>query len=357
VKPGFATAEMLTGEFRLPAVKYATPERISQFMTSALSAIRAVPGVRSAGFIRSMPLSGNWGGVQYATESQGDLTTTKAPAAQQNTISDGLVATMGMRLVAGRDFDARDRADAPPVAIVNEALARRTWPGQTALGRRLRLLGPPDTWVTVVGVVGDVKQLTLREPPTAQVYQPMLQAPGIFNTVAARVDGDPDAFAGKVRAAIWSVDPDQPVWKVRSMESLVADDLAAPRFTMLLTSAFALLALLLAAVGVYGVMSVAVAQRTREVGIRMALGARRAQVVRLVLGRGVRVVAVALALGLTGAFGLAPMIRAQLYGVAVTDPVTFVAMPVLLAAVALLACYLPARRAARIDPMAALRTE
>jgi len=357
VDPGFATDHLLTAEFRLPAVKYATPERISQFMTSALGAIRAVPGVRSAGFIRSMPLSGNWGVIQYATEAQGDLSTATAPAAQQNTISDGLLATMGIHLVAGRDFDAGDRVDAPPVALVNEELARRAWPGQPAVGRRLRLLGSPDTWVTVVGVVGDVKQLTLGQPRTPQIYQPMLQAPGIFNTIAARTTGDPDALAASLRAAIWSVDPDQPVWKLRSMDWLAAQDLAGPRFTMLLTLAFALLALLLAAVGVYGVMSYAVAQRTREVGIRMALGARGAEVVRLVLARGLRVVAIALVLGLVAALALSPLIRQQLFGVPAADPVTFVAVPLILAVVALGACYLPARRAARVDPMVALRTE
>jgi putative ABC transport system permease protein len=357
VDPGFNTAHLLTAEFRLPAVKYATPKRIGQFMTSALTAIRAVPGVTSAGFIRSMPLSGNWGGIQYAAESQSGLNTATAPAAQQNSISDGLFATMGMRLRAGRDFDAHDRSDAPPVAIVNEELARRSWPGHSAVGQRLRLLGPPDTWVTVVGVVDDIKQLTLGEPPTPQIYQPMLQAPGIFNTVAARTDGDPASFVNAVRAAIWSVDPDQPVWKLRSMESLVASDLAGPRFTMLLTLAFALLAMLLAAVGVYGVMSYTVVQRTREVGIRMALGARRAEVVRLVLGRGLAVVAIALVIGLAAALGLAPLIRTQLFDVPAADPVTFIAAPVLLVAVALLACYLPARRAARVDPMVALRTE
>ena len=357
VEPGYATDHLLTAEFRLPAVKYDTPERVSQFMTSALAAVRAVHGVQSAGFIRSMPLSGNWGSVQYATETQGDLTTATAPVAQQNTISDGLLATMGMRLVAGRDFDVGDRAGAPPVALVNEELARRAWPGQQAVGRRLRLIVPPDTMVTVVGVVADVKQLTLGEPATPQIYQPMLQTPGIFNTVAARTAGDPDALAASVRAAIWSVDPDQPVWKLRSMESLASRDLAGPRFTMLLTLSFGLVALLLAAIGVYGVMAYTVAQRTREVGIRMALGARGAEVVRFVLRGGLAIVTIAMGLGLAAAFGLAPLLRRQLFGIPPADPVTFLAVPVVLAAVALLACYLPARRAARVDPVVALRTE
>ncbi len=356
VDPGFDPDRLLTAEFRLPAVKYDTPEKISLFMTHALAAIRAVPGVRRAAFVQSIPLSGNWGGVQYATLDHPELNTATAPVAQQNTVSDGAFRTMGIRL-SGRDFDARDRAGAPLVAIVNEELARRVWPGRPAIGQRLRLVLAPDTTVTVIGVVADVKQITLGEPPTPQIYGSMLQSPGIFNTVAVRTTGDPDALASAVRAALWSVDPDQPVWKMRSMAMLVQRDFAAPRFTMALTLAFALIALLLAAVGVYGTMSYAVAQRTREVGIRMALGARRHEVVRLVLRRGLVVIAIALAVGLVAGLGLAPLLRRQLFGIVPLDPVTFLAVPFVLTAVALVACYLPARRAANVDPMVALRTE
>jgi putative ABC transport system permease protein len=303
-----------------------------------------------------MPLSGNWGGVQYAALDHPELNTATAPMAQLNTMSDGAFATMGIRL-SGRDFDARDRAGAPLVVIVNQELARRTWPAQSAIGQRLRLVLTPDTTVTVIGVAADVKQVTLGEPPTPQIYQPMLQVPGIFNTVAARTTGDPDSLSAAVRAAIWSVDPDQPVWKMRSMASLVRRDVAAPQFTMALTAAFALIALLLAAVGVYGTMSYAVVQRTREVGIRMALGARREEVLRLVLRRGLGVIGIALAVGLGAALGLAPLLRRQLYGVVPLDPVTFLAVPVVLTGVALVACYLPARRAAGVDPVVALRTD
>jgi len=356
VDPGFQPDRLLTAEFRLPAVKYDTPEKINQFMTSALAAVRAVPGVRQAAFINALPLSGNWGGVQFAALDHPELNSTTAPFAQANAMSDGAFATMGIPL-QGRDFDARDRAGVPLVVIVNEELARRTWPGKSAIGQRLRVIGPPDTTATVIGVAGDVKQVTLSEAATPQIYQPMLQAAGIFNTIAARTDGDPDALNSAVRAAIWSVDPDQPVWKMRSMASLVRRDFAAPQFTMALTLAFALIALLLAAVGVYGTMSYAVVQRTREVGIRMALGARREEVVRLVLRRGLRVIAIALAAGLAAALGLAPLLRRQLFGVVPLDPITFLAVPLVLTGVALAACYVPARRAALVDPVVALRTE
>jgi putative ABC transport system permease protein len=211
--------------------------------------------------------------------------------------------------------------------------------------------------VTVVGVVGNVRQFTLTEPATPQLYLAKAQNPGIFSSVVARTDGDPDALGDPLRAAIWSVDPDQPVWKIRSMESLVARDLAPQRFTAVLSSSFAVLALLLAVVGVYGVMSYAVAQRTREIGIRMALGAGRGEVERMVLGRGLRIVVAATVLGLAAAYGAARLLASQLFGVPPTDLATFVAVPLGLAAVAMLACWLPARRAARVDPAVALQGE
>jgi putative ABC transport system permease protein len=236
-------------------------------------------------------------------------------------------------------------------------MARRAWPGQSAIGKRLRLLGSPDVWVTVVGVVGDVKQFTLGETAAPQVYEPIAQSPGIFSSLVVRTADDPMTLATPVRAAIWAVDPDQPVWKIRSLDWLVARDIGGPTSTTLLTAAFALLALVLAAVGVYGAMSFAVAQRTREVGIRMALGAQREKIVRMILGRGLRVVGIALLVGIPASLGAGYLLRSRLYGVTAVDPVTFVVVPVILAAVALLACWLPARRAARVDPMIALRSE
>jgi putative ABC transport system permease protein len=356
VRPGFDPRNLLTAEFRLPSAKYNDPARIREFMARAVIELRAVPGFSSAALVTSVPLSGNVSSASYLTEGQPEPTDGSAPSMQTNTATDGFFRTMRIPLLAGRDFDDRDRADGAPVAIVNETLARRAWANESAIGKRVRVLGP-DVWVTVVGVVGDVKQVTLSEPPAAQIYGPVAQSPGIFSSVVARTDGDPMLLANALRSAIWAVDRDQPVWKVRSLEALVARDVAPPRFTMALTVAFALLSLVLAVVGVYGVMSFAVAQRTREVGIRMALGAQHVQVIGLVLARGLRVVAIATVVGLVAAFGAARLIRGQLFGIAPTDAVTFVTVPLLLGAVATVACWLPARRAARVDPVIALRSE
>ena len=357
VDTGFDPHNVLTAEFRLPSNRYDTPERIAQFMSSAIAEIRAVPGIRSAALARAVPLSGNWAAVPFVADNQPLLPAEKAPSAQENTVTDGFFGTMRIRLLRGRDFDARDRAGSMPVVIVNQQLANAAWRGQSPIGRRLHILGGVDVWVTVVGVVADVKQLTLGEPPIGQIYAPMAQDPGIFSSVVARTDGDPDALGDRLRAAIWRVDPDQPVWKVRSLESLVTRDVSVPRFTTMLTTAFALLALLLAAIGVYGVMAYAVAQRTRELGIRMALGAQRGALVRLVVGRGLRVILVAVPAGIVGAFAVARLLTHQLFGISAADPLSFVVAPAVLSLAALAAAYLPARHAARADPLDALRAE
>jgi putative ABC transport system permease protein len=316
-----------------------------------------VPGIRSAALLGSVPLSGNWGTTTYLPDSRTAPPDGVLPTTQVNWVTDGFFGTMGIARRQGRDFSPADRMGSTPVAIVNEALARQAWPGESPLGRQLKVIGPPDVVATVVGVVATIKQFTVTDPPAPQLYMAKTQNPGIFSSVAARTVGDPEALGDAVREAIWAVDADQPVWKIRSMRSLLERDLAPRRFTMVLASSFALLALVLAVVGVYGVMSYAVAQRTREVGIRMALGAARGEVVRMVLGDGLRLVTLATALGLAGAYGGARLIQRQLFNVPPTDPVTFASVPAALAAVAALACWLPARRAARVDPVIALQSE
>jgi predicted permease len=354
---GFNPDHLITAELRLPITKYADDTAMAQFAEQALARIRAIPGVRSAALLGSVPLSGNWGATTYLPEGQAPPADNVLPTTQTNQVTDGFFGTMGIALLAGRDFAPTDRLGTPLVAIVNQELARHAWPGESPLGKRLKVVGPPDVVVTVVGVVGNIKQFTLTEPVAPQLYLAKAQNPGIFSSVAARTTGDPDAMGNAVRDAIWSVDRDQPVWKIRSMASLLERDVAPQRFTALLAGSFALLALVLALIGVYGVMAYVVAQRSREIGIRMALGAARGEVVRMVLWSGLRIVAVATALGLAAAFGGARLIQRQLFNVPPTDPVTFMAVPVLLASVAALACWVPARRAARVDPAVALQAE
>jgi predicted permease len=354
---GFDPDHLITAEFRLPATKYTNDTVIAQFAEQALARIRAVPGVRSAALLGSVPLSGNWGATSYLPEGRAQPADNVLPTTQINQVTDGFFATMGIALTQGRDFTPEDRMGSPPVVIVNQELARQAWPGESPLGKRLKVIGPPDVVATVVGVATTIKQFTLTEPPGPQLYLAKAQSPGIFSSVAARTVGDPDATGNAVREAIWAVDRDQPVWKIRSMRSLLERDVAPHRFTVLLAGSFALLALLLALIGVYGVMAYAVAQRSREIGIRMALGAARGTVVRMVLWSGLRIVAVATVLGLAAAYGGARLIERQLFNVPPTDLVTFVSVPALLAAVAAIACWVPARRAARVDPAITLQSE
>jgi len=355
VDPGFEPSHVLTFQFRLPLAKYTAPAQRVTFFAQAVERVRAVAGVEDAALVSSTPFSGNWAATSYLVDGQA-APPGRAPVAGWSAVSDGYFGAMRIPLLSGRDIDARDRLGTLPVAVVTRELARRAWPGASALGRRIQEVGD-SVWRTVIGVVGDTRQRTLGEDPMPRMYVPVLQDPIPFSNVVARTAGDPLAAAPALRAAIWSVDPDQPVWSVTSMERLLSRSMGQAQFTTLLTVGFAALALLLAAIGVYGVMAYAVAQRTREVGIRLAIGAEPSQVVALVFGRGLKTTATATLLGLAGALVATRLLRSQLFGVAPGDPLTFVVVPAVLAGVALLACYLPARRAAKVDPVVALRSE
>jgi len=353
---GFDTSNLLTMEFRLPATKYSQPQQISDFLTRAIAEIRSIPGVRNAALVRAVPLSGNSDARAYAVGGGAEPENGQAPILQLNTVSPGYFRTIGLALVAGRDMNERDNADAPPVVVVNETFARRDWPNASAIGQRIRFIDS-DRWLTVVGVARDAKHFGPADQPTPQAYIPYMQAPQIFTSVVVRANRDPIALGPLVREAIWRVDRDQPVWKIRTMDSLVASALGSKRVLLALVGVFASVALLLAGVGIFGVMSFAVAQRTHEVGVRMALGASGGEVLRLIVGQGLRLTLVALLIGLAAAAGATRLMASQLFGVAPSDPVTYATVPVVLCAVAALACYLPARRASRLDPLTALRRE
>jgi len=355
-EPGFRSERLLTMEFRLPTARYTEPAQMAAFFHAILERMRAVPGVESVALARAVPFSGNRGSSAYEVDGLAPPAPGREPQTQTNIVSTGYFRTMGIPILQGREFEDRDTADSTPVAVVGATFARTAWPGQDPLGKRFRLKERPQ-WLTIVGVVGDIRHGSFAEAPSPQAYTPHDQDPRIFACVLARTTGDPMAMAAPIRQAIWSVDAQQPVWRVRSMESLLAAARGPARAMSVLIAIFAAVALLLAAVGIYGVMAYLVAQRTREIGIRMALGASAHAVMRMVVGRGLALTLAATIIGIAGAAALSRTLATLLFGVAPLDPVTFVTAAAVLGGVALLASYLPARRAARVDPVVALAEE
>jgi putative ABC transport system permease protein len=356
VNPGFDPNQVLTMQFRLPAATYDTEEKIAAMFTRTIAEVRGVPGVRHAALVRATPLNGNGEFVPYDVDGIAE-DPQRLPAAHRNIVSDGFFETMRIPVLGGRDFSAQDRRTTMPVAIVNEQLAKKIAPAGSALGKQLRLSPAEGTpWMTIVGVVGNAKHFRLSEDQPDQVYVPYTQMPLIFTELVTRADGDPMVVAKAVQAAIWRVDRDQPVWRIRPLTVSIENQLGSRTFMMRLLASFAVLALVLAAVGVYGVMSYAVARRTHEMGIRMALGAAGREVVGMVLRQGMRTIGIALAIGMAASVAATRLLETQLFGVEPTDPVTFAVAPLILAAIALVACYLPARRASRVDPLVALRS-
>ncbi|HEX3560945.1 MAG TPA: ABC transporter permease [Pyrinomonadaceae bacterium] len=360
VSPGFEPRGALAMMVSLPANKYADPTQRAAFMRQMLEQVRALAGVKSAATTTTLPLSGFNQSGSFGIEGKPTPRGQDSPHGSRWMVSDDYFQTMGIPLVRGRYFDAHDAAEASGVAIIDEALARKYWPGEDPVGKRIAFEGTPQQprWREVVGIVGHVKDEGLEGESRAQYYVPYAQnanAPNLF--LAVRAEGDPASLAPAVRGAIAGVDADLPVYRVTTMEQMVADSLAQRRFSMTLFGVFAALALALAVVGLYGVMSYAVAQRTHEFGLRMALGAQRRDILRMVVGQGLVLVGVGLAAGLVGALALTRVMSSLLYGVSATDPLTYAGIALLLAAVALLASYIPARRATKVDPMVALRYE
>jgi len=355
VDPGFDPKNLLTAQFRLPAAKYDSPDKIWAMFDRAITEIRAVPGVESAALVRASPLSGNGESYPVLIEGLPSAKPGDEPSMLLNSVTSDYFATMRLRLVAGRDIAETDRKGTVPVIVVNRSFAKETWPGASPIGKRIKV--GDDEWRTIVGVVADSRHGTLSERQLLQGYIPHAQRPQIFTSIVVRTTGNPLDFVKPVREAIWRVDRDQPIWRFRSMQQDIESSVTSPKITMWLVGLFAVVALLVAAVGVYGVLSYTMTQRTQEVGIRIALGADAHQVTRMVVGEGARLISVAVIIGLLAALAAARLLRSQLFGVAPHDVVTFGAVTVVLSGVALLACYLPARRASRVDPMVALRSE
>lgn len=354
VDPGFDADHLLTAQFRVPNTKYDSPAKIMAMFDQTVAAIRAVPGVQSAALVRASPLSGNGDAYPITVEGRVQTTPNAGPSMLINSITTQYFTTMRIPIRAGRDVAPTDRDGTLPVIVINELAAKRLWPGESPIGKRVKF---GDGWWTVIGVVGDVRHFTLGETPMLEGYIPHAQRPQVFTSLVVRTKGNPLDYVNPVRRAIWSVDRDQPVWRFKSMEQDMSASVTAPKTLMWLASLFALVALVVAAVGVYGVLSYTMSLRTQEIGIRIALGADGRRVIAMVLSEGARLITLSLGIGVAVAFGAARLMQSQLFGVRATDAISLVAAVAVLGGVALLACYLPARRASRVDPMVALRTE
>jgi putative ABC transport system permease protein len=359
IPPGFDPHRVLTFKIDLPYIHYPGLHQ-SEFFQQAVTRLGQLPGVRSASAVLPLPLDGEDVGTMFDIDGE-HVSEANQPRATYSWAEPGYFRTVGIPLLQGRDFADADDLKARPVVIINQTLARRFFPDQNPLGRRIKpgigngYSAPPMR--EIVGVVGDVKQKGLTAEPDPQVYVPLAQSPLGSMIVVMRTEVDPSSMVAAARNVIAGMDKDLPISGVRTLDDYLDHSVAQPHFFSLLLGMFAALALALAAVGLYGVVSYAATQRTHEIGVRMALGAERKEVIRLVVAQGFKLTLMGIALGIAGAFLLTRFLSSLLYGVTSTDPSTFVAVSLLLAAVALLASYMPARRAAQVDPMVALRHE
>jgi putative ABC transport system permease protein len=360
---GFEAAHVLTLRTSLPgssASRYRTFAARHAFYQDVLQRAEAIPGVIAAGYTTFLPLTNRGGTSGFIVEGAPAPPTGHSPDANHRVVSRNYFRAAGMRLIAGRFFDQHDTPDSMPVAIVNQATAKQFWPNQNPLGRRFRLTESTQPWLTIVGIVADVKQMGVDIAGRAENYYPATQPFASFGffaprDLAVRVKGDPLTYAAALRQAVWAVDADQPIADVQPLTDLVDGELSNQRAQLWLLGAFAGLALLLAAIGLYGLLAHMVAQRTRDIGVRMALGARPSQVVGTILRQAFELVGIGLAVGVAGALLLTNLMQKLLYAVKPADFATFAIVALTLAAVAAAACYAPARTATRIDPMEALR--
>jgi putative ABC transport system permease protein len=361
--PGFSSDRVLVMTVSLPQARYDEPAKSRAFFEQVRERLQGTRGIEALGI--TTPLLGGWQ-TGFRVEGQPAPPPGQGPSTDINRVSGEFFRAMGIRLVRGRYFTEQDREGQPLVCIVDETMAKTHWPGEDPIGKRLRLGGgghgaEEKPWLTVVGVVAHVKNYGVDQESRVETYLPARQDPIGFATVVVKTTADSAGVAAAVRAAVQAVDKDVPVFSVRPLSEIVADGRAPKRLSAQLLGAFAALALLLAAIGIYGVMSYSVTQQTLEIGIRVALGAQRRDILKLVVGQGMALAGIGVALGLalafSLAFGLAEALSTILFRVSRTDPPTYALVPVVLTGVALLACYVPARRALRVDPMRALRSE
>jgi putative ABC transport system permease protein len=355
VDTGFRTDHILTAELNLPAARYATPESQLLFDQRLLETLQANERFKNMSLSNASALDGRLTLMRVDAGSLG--TDNKSTTLEERSVGPGYFETLGIRLISGRTFDEKDAKGATQVVVVNEAVVRKYFSGNSPLGKIFKIGDKPEDQVQIVGVVADTRDVELRAQARPQMYMPLLQGGGSSLHLFIRTNSDPLALANELRKTIWSIDKDQPISHVQSMTEIVSQSVAEPRFRTWLLGVFAAAGLTLTLVGIYGVVSYMAGQRTREIGIRVALGAQRGNVLQLVLGQGVRLTIVGAILGVLGSLALTRLLKSELFGIKPTDPVTLIAAAVLMLLVALVACYLPARRATHVDPLVALRHE
>jgi predicted permease len=358
VETGFEPSRVLTLQLSLTRAKYPQPEQRTAFYEQLLNQIKTLPGVESVGTVSELPLSGQEEDTFFTVEGHPPV----APGSGDNDANDRVVSpdyfrALSIPLVRGRYFTEQDRAGAPNVVIISESFARFVFPTEDPIGKRLTIdFG--DKWTgEIVGVVGNIRHSSLAAQPFREMYTCAAQRAPFAVNLVVRAAGDPTRLTGAIKQEVQTRDHDLAIYNVKTMDARLSEAAAQPRFRTLLAGLFAALALILAAIGIYGVLSYTVTQRTHEIGIRVALGAQTGDIIRLVVGEGLLLGLIGILCGLVGAFALTRLLGTMLYGVTAHDPVVFGGVAVILLVVACIACYVPARRATRVDPMVALRYE
>jgi putative ABC transport system permease protein len=360
VNPGFDARDVILAEVALPTGKYKDEAQWRSFYEQALDRIAALPAIESAGATSSIPLRGHDNRQLFYIEGRPSGGPQDYTGASYRVITPGYFRALSIPVLQGRDFTSQDRDHTQGVVIINAAYQRRFFPGEDPLGKRLKMGRGPDSgspYLTVIGVVADIKHTGLNKEAAPEMYLSYLQSPEFLMTLAVKSFEQKEAVLAAIRGELAAIDPDQPLSKVALFEQLLSDSVASQRFNTLLLGLFAALALALATVGIYGVMSYSAAQRTQEIGIRIALGAQSKDILKLIVGQGLALMVAGVVVGLAASFALTRLLESFLFGISATDAVTFAAVSLLLSAVTLLACYIPARRATKVDPMVALRYE
>jgi len=357
VTPGFEPANVVAMSVSANGTRYAEEASVRAFYDEVVNRVGRLPGVSAAAVVSNLPLGGNKDMYGFHVEEKPLANPEEAPSVERYVVSPGYLSAMRIPLLAGRDFDDHDGPNAPPVALISESTAQSIWPGENPIGKRVRMGGPDGPLRTIIGITGNVSHYGLDTPPDLQAYVPEAQWTGSYMQLVVKSTLDTRVLLEAVRGEIWAVDKDLPIYRVATMAQLVSASVEQRRFIVVLLGLMSLLAASLAALGIYSLMSYSVTQRTQELGIRMALGAQSSDVLKLVVGQGIRLALSGIAVGLVASLALTRVMSSLLFGIGATDPLTFGVISLLVAGVALGACFVPARRATKVDPMTALRYE